>query len=110
MAVDKDYNLEHPQPCWICWHTIGILRMLLSISCVKVFRVFTEYRILRLTFHRKATDHLNLKYCEYLVAILQVLRLEFQKFRILEILNFHPWHMHYVPKFHELVYMFEYLH
>ena len=28
---------------------------------------------------------------EYLVGILLVLRLEYQKFRILEILNFHPW-------------------
>ena len=28
--------------------------------------------------------------CGYLVGILQVLRLKFQKFRILEILNFHP--------------------
>ena len=33
----------------------------------------------------KATDHLK-----YLAGILQVLRLEFQKFRILEILNFPP--------------------
>ena len=30
------------------------------------------------------------KKCEYLVGILQVLRLEFWKFRILEILNFFP--------------------
>ena len=30
----------------------------------------------------KATDHLNLRNCEYLVGIPQVLRLEFQKFMI----------------------------
>ena len=34
-------------------------------------------------------DHLNLKLCEYLVGILQVLRSQFRKFRILEIVNFH---------------------
>ena len=34
-------------------------------------------------------DHLNLN-CEYLLGILQILRFEFWKFRILEILNFHP--------------------
>ena len=28
------------------------------------------------------------------MGILQVLRLEFQKFSILEILNFHPWYTH----------------
>ena len=39
----------------------------------------------------KATDHLNFKLRKYLVGILPVFRLEFQKFRILEILNFHPW-------------------
>ena len=38
----------------------------------------------------KTIDHENWN-CEYLVGILQVLRLEFQKFRNLEILNFHPW-------------------
>ena len=36
-----------------------------------------------------ATDHLNLKLLIF-VGILQVLRYDFKKFRILEILNFHP--------------------
>ena len=35
-------------------------------------------------------DHLTWN-CEYLMGMLQVLRLEFGKFRILEILNFHLW-------------------
>ena len=34
-------------------------------------------------------DHLNLKLLIF-IGILQVLRFDFQKFRILEILNFHP--------------------
>ena len=85
---------------------------MLTYAWVKVFRIIPEFRILRLTFYRKsasksrireiknsfsdlfsvclqAIGHLNL-ICEYFVGILQVLRLEFRKFRILEILNFHP--------------------
>ena len=37
----------------------------------------------------KTINHLNLKLC-ILIGILQVLKFEFLKFRILEILNFHP--------------------
>ena len=36
-----------------------------------------------------AIDHLNLKLL-ILVAILQVVRFDFKKFRIFEVLNFHP--------------------
>ena len=39
-------------------------------------------------FNLKTIDHLNLKLL-ILVGILHVLRFDFQKFRILEILNFH---------------------
>ena len=41
----------------------------------------------------KTIDHL---YCQLLifVGMIQVLRIEFLKFRIFEILNFHPWHLH----------------
>ena len=76
------------------------------------FRIIPEFRILRLTFHRKVSlkilnyaasygvfdlisvylktiDHLNLKLLIF-IGILHVLRSEFQKFRIMEILNFHP--------------------
>ena len=80
---------------------------------MKVFRIIPEFRILRLTFHRnkislkflncadanrlfdlfsvylKKIDHLNLKLLIF-VGILQVLRFDFKKYRILEILNFHP--------------------
>ena len=38
----------------------------------------------------KMIDCLNLKLSIF-IGILQVLRYDFQKFRILEILNFHPW-------------------
>ena len=41
-------------------------------------------------------DHLNLKLL-ILIAILQVLRFGFKKFRILEVLNFHPCELaHYI--------------
>ena len=65
---------------------------------MKVFRIIPEFRIFRLTFHSfidiftvdlKTIKHVNLKYY-YFEGILQVLKFEFQKFRILEILNFHP--------------------
>ena len=68
---------------------------------MKVFRIIPEFRILRLTFPRynsffdvftvdlKIIYHGNLKYY-YFEGILQVLKFEFQKFRILEILNFRP--------------------
>ena len=39
--------------------------------------------------HLKTIDHLNLKLLCF-IGMLQVLRFEFLKFRILEILNFHP--------------------
>ena len=80
-----------------------------------VFRIYPEFRILRLTFHRKSAskcwirqtiiaslisfqiiytpitcNHLNLKFFIF-VGILQVLKFGFLKFRILEILNFPPW-------------------
>ena len=42
-----------------------------------------------ITVYLKTINHLNLKY-DYLEGILQVLKFEFLKFRILEILNFHP--------------------
>ena len=42
------------------------------------------------TVNLKTINHVNLKYY-YSEGILQVLKFEFQKFRILEILNFHPW-------------------
>ena len=56
------------------------------------FQDYSWIQDLRLTFNRireVITWPFNLN-CEYLVCILQVLRLEFRKFRILEILNFHP--------------------
>ena len=76
---------------------------------MKVYRIIPEFRILILTFqvslkmlnyadnnsfsdlasvYLKAIDHLNLKLLIF-VGILQVLRFDFKKFRILEILNFH---------------------
>ena len=78
---------------------------------MKVFRIIPEFRILRLDFPQKVSlkilnladsygffdlisgylktiDHLNLKLLIF-VGILQVSRFDFQKFRILEILNFH---------------------
>ena len=82
-------------------YTISIL------AWVKVFRIFPEFRVLRLTFHRKSApkswirffylisvypktiDHLNLKSLIF-IGIVQVLRFDFQELRILEILNFHP--------------------
>ena len=50
---------------------------------VKVFRINPEFRVLRLTFH------LNMKLLIF-GGIQQVLKFEFLKFRIWEILNFHP--------------------
>ena len=87
------------------------LRIQTSVHAwVKVFRIIPEFRNLRLTFHWKSASkcwireiiidfsiyiqsvlrQLTIKIgnCEYLVGILQVLRFEFQKFRILEIWNF----------------------
>ena len=81
---------------------------------VKVFRINPEFNILRLTFHRKSAskcwieeiiiaslisfkiylntiNHFNFKFSIF-VAILQVLKFEFQKFRILEIRSFRPMH------------------
>ena len=57
---------------------------------VKAFRIVPKYRIFYGFFdlipvYLKTVDHLNL-----LIVILLVLRFDFQKFRILEILNFHP--------------------
>ena len=72
---------------------------------VKAFRIIPELRIQNskcwireiiigfsylYTVCLKTIDPQNSNY-EYLVGILQVLRFEFQKFRILEILNFHLW-------------------
>ena len=73
---------------------------------MKVFRIIPEFRILKLTFQRKSAsksrikqillaliyfqfDHLNLKSLIF-VGILQVLRFDYKKVRILEILNFLP--------------------
>ena len=42
-----------------------------------------------LLVYLKTIDHLNLKLLIF-IGILQVLRIDFQKFRILAILNFHP--------------------
>ena len=81
---------------------------------MKVFRIIPEFRILRLTFLRKSAskfgirhhadynsfsdiftvylktiNHLNLKY-NYFEGILQRLKFEFQKFRILENFELHP--------------------
>ena len=65
------------------------------IAWVKVFRIKPEFRILRLTFNRKSVSkfwiNFNFKLSIF-VDILQVLKFEFKKFRILEILNFHPWY------------------
>ena len=41
----------------------------------------------------KKIDHLNLKLLIF-IGIVQVQRFDFQKFTILEILNFHPWTWH----------------
>ena len=79
---------------------------------VKVFRINPEFRILRLTFIRKSTSKCLIKeieiaslikFSDYLntinhfdfkfsifITICQVLKFEFQKFMILEILNVHP--------------------
>ena len=76
---------------------------------MKVFKIIPEFRILKLTFHRKSAstdsysffdlisvylktnDHLNLKLLIFVdIQVLHVLRFDFQKFRILEILNFSP--------------------
>ena len=57
------------------------------ITRVKVFRINPEFRILRLTLN--LINHLKLKLFTF-VGILQVLKFVFLKFRILEILNFHP--------------------
>ena len=69
-----------------------------------VFRIIPELRILRLTFlnyadsnsffdlfsvYQKTIDHLNLKLLRF-VGILQILRFDFKKFRIFEIVNFYP--------------------
>ena len=83
---------------------------------MKAFRIDPEFRILRPTFcgdfpqkvrlkilnlndsyglfelisvYFKTIAHLNMKLLIF-IGILQVLRFDFQKFRILEILNFHP--------------------
>ena len=74
---------------------------------VKVFRIVPEFRILRLislkllnfadsnsffdlfSVYLNTIDHLNLKMLIF-IGILQVLRYDFQKFRILEIWNFYP--------------------
>ena len=42
-----------------------------------------------ISVYLKTIDHLNFKLLIF-IGILQVLRFDFQKFRILEILNFHP--------------------
>ena len=85
----------------------------LTLPWVKVFWINPEFRILTLTFHRKSAskcwikeiiiassisfqintiNHFNFKLSIF-VAILQILKFEYQKFRILEILNFHPCNM-----------------
>ena len=46
-------------------------------------------------------NHLNLKLLIY-VSMLQVLKFEFLKFRIFDILNFHPWKKKSVEKFRRL--------
>ena len=77
----------------------------MNITWVKVFRIwrltFHSLRILNeadsygffglISVYLKTTDHLNLEVLIF-VGILQVLRFDFQKFRILEILNFHSWY------------------
>ena len=77
---------------------------------VKVFRTNPEFRILRLTFHRKSTSKYwirkiiiaSLFYFQFIKRhltsltwyfyLLKVLSFKFLKFGILEILNFHPWY------------------
>ena len=72
---------------------------------MKAFRIIPEFRILRLlkilnwadyygffdliSVFLKTIDRLNLKLLIF-IGILQVLRFDFQKIRILEILNLHP--------------------
>ena len=91
----------------------------IKTSWVKVFRIIPEFRILRLTFcvkvslkflnsadsygffdlillYLKTIDHLNFKLLIF-IGILQVLRFDFQKFRILEILNFLTCILSYYP-------------
>ena len=69
---------------------------------MKVLRIIPEFRILRLTFYLNKADsngffdmiEVYLKAILKLlisIGIVQVLRSDFSKFRILEILNFHPW-------------------
>ena len=75
---------------------------------MKVFRISPEFRILRLTFYGKSASKCWIKEIiiaslisfqvnlfnfklPIFVAILQILKFEFQKFRILEILNTHPY-------------------
>ena len=84
---------------------------LFFLAWVTVFRIIPEFRVLRLTFHRKSAskyrsrqivlalrfmsvclktdDHLNLKLLIFSRHIASF-RPEFLKFRIFEILNFHP--------------------
>ena len=78
---------------------------------MKVFRINPEFRILRLTFNKSyirqisidslisyqdlnTINHLNLKLFIF-VGILQVLKFDFLKFRILETLNFHTYFADY---------------
>ena len=65
----EDFEADFPKKCWIRENIIG-------------FPIYIKSVLRRLT--------IQIWNCEYLVGILQVLRLQFQKFRILEVLNFHP--------------------
>ena len=64
-----------------------------SIYVKKVMKlhafIFEQPSYIAISVYLKTIDHLNVKLL-ICIGILQVLRFDFQKFRILEILNFHP--------------------
>ena len=76
---------------------------------VKVFRIISEFRIFlnpkswirqtkiaSLIYSQYVIKQLNILTwnCHCFVVLLHVLSFEFRKFRIFEILNFHPWQCH----------------
>ena len=109
----------------ICEKCQKLMNMLIFVAnqtvMGEVFRIIPEFRILRLTFHWKSASNswitlilmASLIWIKFIwrqlttyilklvifIGIVQVLRFDFQKFRILEILNFHPWTVHVVFEF-----------
>ena len=70
-------------------HRCKLSGLILNSASKSLIRQILMASLILILSYLKTIDHLNMKLLIF-IGILQVLRFDFQKFRILEILNFHP--------------------